>query len=164
MLATLLQRGAQGVDSSPHGGRFKWERHVLVCVGESDRQAVADALSESEYQVFVARDKTQAVERMRDEPVEVLILAADFDPAEQGAAFMTREINSLRLAERRRLFLVQLSHTARTSDAHAAFINNVNLIVNREDLEKLGRSLERSLRDFNELYRCFNEALKVSPI
>jgi response regulator RpfG family c-di-GMP phosphodiesterase len=165
MLTKLLQRGAQAADSSQPGTRFDWEaRHVLVCVGEMYREAVARSLATGEYQVFVAEDKAQAVERMRDERMDVLILAADFDPAEQGTAFISREISSMRPTERRRLFLVQLSETGRTLDAHAAFINNVSLIVNTADIDKMARSLERSLRDYNELYRSFNVALGVSAI
>ncbi len=165
MLATLLQRGTQGVDSSRPGLRLEWEaRHVLVCIGEAQREAVTRALAESDYQIYVAENKAQAFERMRDERIDIIILSADFDQVEQGAAFVTREVNTLRPAERRRLFLVHLSDTGRTSDAHAAFINNVSLIVNREDVGKMPRAIERALRDYNELYRCYNDALGVRAI
>ncbi len=159
MLATLLQRGTQTADNAR-----PWRRSVLVCVGEMHREAVAHALADNIYDVYVAENKAQAVERMRDERMDVLVLSPDFDVAEQGEAFIRREINSLRPPERRRLFLVQLTDAGRTQDAHAAFIGNVSLIVNTEDIEKMGRALERSLRDYNELYRSFNEVLKVSPI
>jgi hypothetical protein len=114
--------------------------------------------------VYVAENKAQAIERMRDERMDVIMLASDFDPVEQGAAYITREVNALRPAERRRLFFVQVADTGRTLDAHAAFISNVNLIVNCEDIEKSPRALERSLRDYNDLYRNFNSVMGVSPI
>ncbi len=165
MLATLLQRGTQAVDSSRPGSRLEWEaRHVLVCIGEAQREAVARTLASGDYQVYVAENKAQAFERMRDERIDIIILSADFDPIEQGTAFVMREVNTLRPAERRRLFLVQLSDTGRTMDAHAAFINNVSLIVNPCDLEKMPRAIERALRDYNELYRNFNDALGVRAI
>lgn len=158
LLSALLQQTTQGVD--------KWEsRSVLVCVGDQHRQAVARVLAEkSEYQVYVAENKAQAVERMRDEMMDIIILAPDFDPVEQGTAFIAREVGALRPAERRRLFLVQLANTGRTLDAHAAFINNVNLVINPEDIEKTPRALERALRDYNDLYRNFNAALGVRPL
>ena len=165
MLATLLQRGTQAVDSSRPGSRLEWEaRHVLVCIGEAQREAVARTLAAGDYQVYVAENKAQAFERMRDERIDIIILSGDFDPVEQGTAFVMREVNTLRPAERRRLFLVQLSETGRTMDAHAAFINNVSLIVNPCDLEKMPRALERALRDYNDLYRNFNDALGVRAI
>jgi CheY-like chemotaxis protein len=158
LLGALLQQGTQGAE--------KWEaRRVLVCVGDGHGEAVARSLAEkSEYQVYVAENKAQAFERMRDERMDIIILSPDFDPVEQGTAFITREVGALRPAERRRLFLVQLSSSGRTLDAHAAFINNANLIINPEDVEKTPRALERALRDYNELYRNFNGALGASPI
>lgn len=166
MLATLLQRGTQAVDSSRPGSRLEWEaRRVLICAGEvAQREMVARTLAAGDYQVYVAENKAQAFERMRDERIDIIILSPDFDMMEQGAAFITREVSSLRPAERRRLFLVQLADSGRTSDAHAAFINNVNLIVNPCDIEKMPRAIERALRDYNDLYRNFNDALGVRAI
>ncbi len=158
LLSALLQQGTQGAD--------KWEpRRVLVCAVEPHGEEVARSLAEkSEYQVYVAANKAQAFERMHDERMHVIILSPDFDPVEQGAAFITREVNALRPAERRRLFFVQLANNGRTLDPHAAFINNVNLIINPEDIGKTPRALERALRDYNELYRNYNSSLGANPV
>ncbi len=165
LLAALLQRSATHTEPQRGATRLAWERRrVLVCAASPHSDAVARTLSENDYQVFVAADTTQAIERMREERMDIVILDPDFDPVEQGAAFVSREIHSLRPAERRRLFLVQLSATARTQDSHAAFVNNVNLVVNRADIESLPRALERAIRDFNDLYRDFNSALNVAAI
>jgi len=51
-----------------------------------------------------------------------------------------------------------------TLDAHAAFLNNVNLIVNTEDIENMTPALERALRDYNDVHRSYNETLGLSPI
>lgn len=163
LLSAVLKRGTRSSDRTKDD--LKWEaRHVLVCVGEEQRDPVARNLASSDCQVYVAENKAQAIERMRDERMDIIILSAGFDPEEQGSAYITREINSLRPAERRRVFLVQLSELGRTLDAHAAFINNVNLIVNASDVDNMTPALERSLRDFNDLHRSYNEALGVSPI
>ena len=119
-------------------------------------------LAENDYEVYVAEDTSQAIERMREVQMSVVILEAEFDPIEQGAAFVTREINALRPTERRRLLFVHLSPTARTLDSHAAFVHNVNLVVNTADIEHLPHALERATRDFKELYRDFNAALNVT--
>lgn len=163
LLSAVLKRGTRSTDRTHDD--LKWEaRRVLVCVGDDQREAVARNLAASDCQVYVAENKAQAIERMRDERMDIIILSAGFDPAEQGAAYMTREINALRPAERRRVFLVQLSELGRTLDAHGAFINNVNLIVNVDDVNDMTPALERSLRDFNDLHRSYNEALGVSSI
>lgn len=163
MLSAVLKRGTRATDNMQSD--LKWQtRRVLVCVGEERREAVAHNLAKSDCQVYVAENKAQAIERMRDERMGVIILAADFDPAEQGSAFITREINALRPSERRRIFFVQLSDVGRTLDAHSAFINNVNLIVNTGDIDDMTPTLERALRDFNDLHRSYNEALGINPI
>ncbi len=167
VLTALLQRGAaQPMDKQRNASRLTWERRrALVCVAEgAQREAVARALAQNDYQTFVAEDVTQALERMREERMDVVLLDKDFDPLEQGAAFVTREVNTLRPVERRRLFFVSLNASVRTSDAHAAFINNVNLVVNLADIEKLPRALERAVRDYNDLYSDFNSALNVAAL
>jgi CheY-like chemotaxis protein len=145
--------------------RLGWERRrALVCVTPAHREALAQQLADSNYQVFVADDTSQAIERMREEHMDVVILDPGFDPIEQGAAFVTREVNIMRPAERRRLFFVHLNASVRTLDAHAAFVNNVNLVINPADIEIMPQALERALRDFNELYREFNIAVNAGTI
>ncbi|HEY0004337.1 MAG TPA: zinc-ribbon domain-containing protein [Pyrinomonadaceae bacterium] len=165
LLLELLQRGGLAKGKQDGGERPAWERRkVLLCISPAHRETAARLLASNNYQVFVASDTTQAIERMREEHMDIVILDPEFDPVEQGAAFVTREISALRTAVRRRLFFVQFSPTARTQDAHAAFIHNVNLVVNHADIENLPFALERSIRSFNELYRDFNVALKVAAI
>jgi len=77
---------------------------------------------------------------------------------------VTREVNVLRPAERRRLFFVSLSSSKRTMDKHAAFLQNVNLSVNFNELVDLPDILDQSMREFNELYKHFNTALNVTPL
>ncbi|MBA3767459.1 MAG: zinc-ribbon domain-containing protein [Acidobacteria bacterium] len=167
MLAALLQGGGPGKEAQTGAApaRPAWERRrALVCVTPAHCDALAQQLAESNYQVFVADDSSQAIERMREEHMDVVILDPSFDPVEQGAAFVTREVNIKRPGERRRLFFVHLTASSRTLDSHAAFVNNVNMVFNPADIESLPQVLERALRDFNELYREFNNVLSVAAI
>ena len=164
LLAELLQ-GTPVAAKTPTAARLKWERRrALVCVTPPRRESIGRALVDDNYQVYIAEDTSQAIERMREEQMDVVILEPEFDAVEQGAAFVTSEINVLRPAKRRRLLFVQLSSTVRTLDSHAAFVHNVNLVVNIADLEKLPNVLERTLRDYNDLYRDFNAALNIAEI
>ena len=101
---------------------------------------------------------------MRENRLDVVLLDQEFDQTEQGAAFVTREVTVLRPAQRRRLFFVLLSPVLRTMEAHAAFLNNVNAIVNIKDIDDVPRVLEHALRDYNELYKEFNVALNVGAL
>ena len=145
--------------------RPSWNRRrVLVCTAQVHRETIARGLTASSYEVFVAEDTQQAVERMRQSQLDVVILDPDFDTVEQGAAFVTREVNVLRPAERRRLFFISLSSSKRTMDTHAAFLQNVNLAVSFSELADLPDILEQAIRAFNELYKDFNIALNVAPL
>jgi predicted Zn finger-like uncharacterized protein len=167
LLSTLMQGGPGAANGQkiPESKRLAWERHrVLVCVEPAHRQKIARVLAEHEYHVFIAENSTQAIERMREERMDIIIVDPDFSPVERGAAHISSEINALRPAARRRTFFVHFSATGRTLDQHAAFVGNVNLIINHADLEQMPRSLERSIRDYNELYRNMNHALNVAGI
>jgi predicted Zn finger-like uncharacterized protein len=111
LLAELLQQsvgGAAAAAQKPMAARLKWERRrVLVCVTLARREPIGRALVDENYQVYIAEDTSQAIERMREEQMDVVILEPDFDAVEQGAAFVTSEINVLRPALRRRLLFVQ---------------------------------------------------------
>jgi predicted Zn finger-like uncharacterized protein len=156
--------------SSGHNGdnptaRPAWDkRKALVCTSEPYREAIARKLTQSDFQVFVAEDTRQAIETMRANKMDAVLLEPQFDPAEQGSVFVIREINVLRPAQRRRLFFVLLSPSLRTMDAHAAFLNNVNAIININDLEELQQIMEVALREYNELYREFYSAFSLTAL
>ena len=145
--------------------RPSWDRRrVLICTAAEHREPIGRNLTEDGYEVFIADDTEQAVERMRESHLDVVILDQSFDPIDQGAAFVAREVTVLRPAQRRRIFFVSLSTSKRTMDAHAAFLQNVNAVVNFNELNDLAGILDRSIREYNELYKDFYSACDVSPI
>lgn len=168
-LAKLLADALRGADSGSASSRGRkrpaWDRRkALVCVGLVHRERIARVLVAGDYEVFVAENTAQALGRMREERMDVVLLDGDFDPLEQGVAFITREVKLLRPSERRRLFFVYLTPGVRTMDLHAAFLQNVNLVVNTAETDQLAEALDISIRNYNELYRDLYLALDVAPI
>ena len=168
-LAKLLadaMRQSDGVSAAGRGRiRPAWDRRkVLVCASPAYREVIARPLAEQNYDVFVAENMAQGLGRMREERMDIIILDANFDPLEQGVAFVTREVRLLRPSERRRLFFAYMTSGVRTMDLHAAFLHNVNLVINPSDIDQLPEALDVSLRHYNELYRDFVRALDVAPI
>ncbi len=165
LLAAALHQADTGTTRSRGRKRPAWDRRkVLVCSSPAYREAIAISLTDCDYEVFVAENTAQALGRMREDRMDVVILDANFDPVEQGVAFVTREVRLMRSTERRRLFCVYITSGVRTMDLHAAFLHNVNLVVNPSDIDQIPDALEVSVRHFNELYRDFNLALDVAPI
>ena len=163
LLAAALDPSHRDVRTSRK--RPKWDRRkALVCASPAYREVIAESLDSNDYEVFVAANMAEGLGRMREERMDVIVLDANFDPVEQGVAFITREVRLLRPSERRRLFVVYVTSAVRTMDLHAAFLQNVNLVMNPSDIEQLPEALEISIRHYNELYRPFNRALDVVPI
>ena len=164
MLFDLLSKSTNQSAEDPNA-RPAWDkRKALVCTSEPYRELVARLLSQNGWQVFVAEDTRRAVETMRANKMDAVLLEPQFDPAEQGSVFVSREINVLRPPQRRRLFFVLLSPSLRTMDAHAAFLNNVNAVVNVADVEELPRIMDVALREYNELYRDFYSAFGLKAL
>ena len=164
MLMDLLSKGSNQTPDKP-GARPSWDqRKALVCAADSHRDAIARRLAECGYRVYVAEDTRQAVETMRANKMDVVLLDSQFDAGEQGSAFVVREINVLRPPQRRRIFFVLISPSMRTMDAHAAFLSNVNLVVNVADVDELHRIMDVALREYNELYRDFNAAFNLTAL
>ena len=164
MLFELLSKGTNQ-NSDKSDARPSWDkRKALVCTSEPYRESVAGNLTNCGCQVFVAEDTRQAVETMRANKMDVVVLEPQFDPGEQGSVFVIREINILRPPQRRRLFFVLLSPSLRTMDAHAAFLNNVNAVINVADIDQMERIMEVALREFNELYRDFYTASGLTAL
>ena len=164
ILVDLLSKNTAREPDNPTA-RPSWDkRKALVCTSEVHRDSIARKLTQTGYQVYVAEDTRQAVETMRANKMDVVLLEPQFDPAEQGSVFVIREINILRPPQRRRLFFVLISPSLRTMDAHAAFLNNVNAVVNVADLEELQRIMEVALREYNELYREFYSAFGLTAL
>lgn len=163
MLFDMLTKGTRSTENPTE--RPSWDkRKALVCTSEPYREIVARQLTQCGCHVFVAEDTRQAVETMRANKMDVVLLEPQFDPSEQGSVFVIREINILRPPQRRRLFFALLSPSLRTMDAHAAFLNNVNAVVNVADIEELHRIMDVALREYNELYREFYAAFGLTAL
>jgi len=138
-------------------------RRILLCLGEK-LDETAKLLSENGYKVYVAQTPGQANERLRDGKVEIMIFSPDFAAELGGAAVIQQKANSMYSSERRRLFLISLESAGATMNAHEAFLRNLNLIVNHQDLGQLPLILSRSLNDYNALYNFYNRASDALPI
>ena len=164
LLSGLINQPAATGRNLPYV-RPTWDpRKALVCVPEDYRESLARSLAANGYQVFVANDAKQAVDRMRENLLDVVVLDPRFDPKEQGPVFVTREVNILRPARRRRLFFVLVSPSLRTMDAHTAFLNNVNAIINVSEIDELSSLVERRVREYNELYKDFNTTMGIQAL
>ena len=159
LVAGLRQAQPQAADDK------KWQRRrVLLCLDDARlREGLRAALEPSRYEIFSADFAPEAIEILHESLAEVIVLSPTFDPDHQGGAAMMQYVNSLTPQARRRTYITLVSPQLRTHDAYLAFANGVNLTVHPEDVSSFQSIFERSVRDFNELYRPLNQASGVSP-
>jgi hypothetical protein len=121
------------------------------------------ALDENRYDVHPVDTAQDALAQLRETTDEVIVLDPQFDQSRQGGVGMLQHVNGLTPNNRRRTYLVLVSPQLKSLDNYLAFINGVNLTVNTEDAGQFGQILERSIRDFNEIYHPFNQAAGLVP-
>ncbi|MCP9494178.1 MAG: zinc-ribbon domain-containing protein [Pyrinomonadaceae bacterium MAG19_C2-C3] len=158
LLAKLLQGETKNHVASIETPPEDEMRAALVCASATRANTIAELLARRGYEAFIAEDAASAVAMMREGRVGTVILDDEFDRAQDGTTHVRRMINRMQLAERRRLFLVGLAADVRTMDAHAAFVQSFNLIVNTSELDSLPDAMHRTQNAFRELYKEFNKA------
>ncbi len=160
-LLSALQTGKTALDADDEKGAKP--RRVLLGLGEKKNE-VAKILTESGYRVYIAETPAQANERLREGKTEIVIFSPDFAAEFGGAAILQQKANAMYTSERRRLFLVSLEDGGTTMNASEAFLRNLNLIVNTNDIPQLPLILNRAVLDFNDLYHYLNKGLATEPI
>lgn len=138
-------------------------RRILLCLG-AKADETARLLAKSGYKVYVAQTPAQANERLREGKTEILMFSPDFAADMGGAAIIQQKANAMYSSERRRLFLISLDDAGVTMNAHDAFLRNLNLIVNTNDIAQLPLILNRAVGDYNELYGHFNKSAGLMAI
>lgn len=158
MMASLQQSHAQVEDVS------KWQRRrILLCLDDTDvRERLRASLDQSRYEVFSADSAAEALEIRHESRAEVIVLSPAFDADQQGGAAMMQFVHALTSQVRRRTYVVLVSPQLRTFDTYLAFANGVNLTVHPEDVGSFQSLFERSVRDFNDLYRPLNQATSIA--
>ena len=168
-IASLLSGGGQ--TPAPRPGppakveMDKWQRRrVLLCLDDPQmRERIRAALDQERYELFSANLVPEATELLNESRAEVLVLSPTFDGDHQGGSVMISNIGRLTPQKRRRTYVILISPQLRTMDTYLAFANGVNLTIHPEDVDSFQAIFERSVRDFNELYRPMNIAMEMEP-
>ncbi len=163
LLTSAMSGGQRNSDGSTTPASWP-RRHAVICMAEAEGlKKVRAALDPTHYELTVSQHANHAVETMRDVRVDMVILDPQFDPQNQGGLTVLRHVSSMMPKYRRRVYLVLVSPQVKTLDTYMAFLNGVNLTVNTSDLDTFHDILDRSIRDFNELYRPYNAAAGLAP-
>jgi predicted Zn finger-like uncharacterized protein len=139
-------------------------RRMLVCLSdEGEIQKVHSVLQGHDFDLTFLESSEQAIELLQlSNQVDMILLDPNFED-DQGGTAILRFINSLNPGRRRRLYVTMMSPSYKTLDAQTAFANGVNLLINSSEIAMLPLALNKGIREFNLLYRSYNEASGLSP-
>lgn len=163
-LADLLLAGLkQSIPVAAESEVFH-RRRILLCLEDQKmRDKLRSSLDPARYEIFSADLAPEAIEIIHESRAEAIVISPTFAAENQGGGAMMHYVNSLTPQVRRRTFVVLVSAQVRTLDTYLAFANGVNLTLHPEDVGAFQPIFERSVRDFNELYRPMNQAMQVAP-
>ena len=136
-------------------------RLALVCVDVPDRQGpVQSGLIELGYTLQTADDAPEALERMRKNTFEVIVLDEEFNGATEHDNPVLSAIHSLPMSIRRYIFVALLGRRFGTFDHMLAFAKSVNMVIHVSDLDQLKLILARGIADNDRFYHAYHEVLR----
>jgi len=136
-------------------------RLALVCVDVPDRQGpVKSGLQELGYTLQMADDAPEALERMRKNTFEVIVLDEEFNGATEQDNDVLTAIRALPMTARRYLFVALIGRRFGTFDHMMAFAKSVNMVIHVSDLSEVKLILGRGIADNDRFYHAYHEVLR----
>ncbi len=153
--SATTERGAER-ETYEEGARL-----ALVCVDAPDRQApVKAALQELGYTVQAARGAPDAIDRMRKNAYEVIVLDEEFEGSTEHDNTVLTALHAMPMSLRRYIFVALLGRRLATFDNTMAFARSVNLVIHVSDLSQLKPILGRGIAENDRFHRVFREVLR----
>lgn len=136
------------------------QRLALVCEDALERQGVIKAaLDQVGFTMHAAKNAEEAVERLRRDSYELVILDERFKGSTSLDNPVLEALRTMPMATRRYIFVALLGREYKTFDNMMAFARSVNVVVNPNDLPHLPALLAKAMNENNQFYRIFREVL-----
>jgi hypothetical protein len=110
-----------------------------------------------EYVVDIPATAEHALQRLRFNQYQVILLDDDFDGKSPNPIAL--HLSGLNMNIRREIFVVLIGQRFTTADHLQAFMESVNLTLQSDDLPQLAAFLARGIREHERFYRVFTECL-----
>ena len=134
---------------------------ALVCVDHQQYQKVTvPQLIDMTYKVHLGLFEEDVVLKLKTYNYDVVVVYENFKGSTLQTNPILAELTQRPDTQRRRHFVVLISHRFATNDAMSAFVYSVDQVINIADLANLKPVLRRGVTQHHELYNGFNEMLK----
>jgi len=137
------------------------DRTMLVCMKDNESERIVKkAFNRMDYKLISVNNVNTALTRMKYHIFDTVVVDEEFDKTNEGAVVLLKYMNGLNSAIRRRIFAVFVTSRYRTMDNMAAFHASVNLIINRRNIDNMGKIFLRNIKEYERFYSVFKDSLK----
>lgn len=136
------------------------QRLAMICFEQPKIQVVVRAALEGlGYTVHVPAKADDAVQRLRQNRYDVLLLHEDYGGSpENNLVLLT--IQPMVMVQRRHMCVGLVGKQFRTFDHMLAFAKSVNFVVAERELNKIKAITQQAVSENDQFYRVFREALR----
>lgn len=132
---------------------------ALLC-DQENYGVIGPILKEFGYEVKIANSPEDAINRIRFTVYDLIILNEKFGCNEITENSVLKFLQHMPMSTRRKIVLFLIGNNFQTFDNMGAFVNSVNLLINKKDIASLTMILKKFNQDHKRFYKIFNESLK----
>jgi hypothetical protein len=142
---------------------FFYEEGIrLALILESDEERLRVIENETKkigFKPICPSSFKEALFRLRSHQFELVIISDGFDGVSLSRSSVVEYLNSLPMRSRRRMVVAYTADAFKTGDAMDAYSLSADLVVKKNDLERLGDILSHCLAEKNRNYAAFFDAM-----
>lgn len=159
-LATLFGADVEKFQNGQEKELGDERKRALIC--EPDQATIdqiTTVLKRLGYQVDNAKTSAESLKKLDQFSYQLITVSSNFSDAKDGAAKILGRINGQKPSQRRQTFVVSISSTVKNTDATTAFLHGANIIVNKDDLNRLENLIREGQRRFQQIYHHFSSLI-----
>ena len=151
---------AKEIDYSgrPFGYQDTNNETAMIC--EHDpvvRQKIREALKPLDFNVIEPATFKEVLKYFTFHTFNLIVVNENFNIGKDGVNYVLNHLEHLYMSTRRQIFVVLISTTFATMDDMHAYNKSVDLIINKEEIPKMGLILKKEIEENNYFYHVFKE-------
>jgi len=134
---------------------------ALVLMEPGDpRDMVCQSFENMGCQCIFAKSATAAIDKMRFVNFTAVIFQANFEGEDINASIFHNHMCSMAMSKRRYIYYILIGPQFQTLYNLEALSNSANVVIHNSDIDHFQLLLKKGMRDYEELFGPYFEALK----
>ncbi len=133
---------------------------ALVMADENINNKIRPAVEEKNYRFVTAPDIREALQKLRFNHFDLMILADGFDGQDIFGGPIMNYLNHMSMSSRRRIFVTLIGDRFKTMDDMMAYAMSANMVINTKDLGSFATLFKRGLTEYKRFYKVFLDILE----